>query len=142
MCPTVCRWAAPGHPGPKKSLDRLCGEHLSCGDAVSIRKDPLLLFWLLFCAVGTTKRQIPKGHLLRETSVIPFCRLFHFCIENFITCWYCSSHLIHSYAVTDVLNTQLWQLSLRFVFFFKPNNLDRLMRCPVLPFTPLKSQQN
>lgn len=116
MCPTVCRWADPGRPGPKTSLDRLCGEHLSCRDTVSIREDPLLLFWLLFCAVGTTKRQIPKGHLLRETGVIPFCRLFHFCTENYMPFWYCSSHAIHAYAVTDMLNTQLWQLSPSLVF--------------------------
>lgn len=42
-----------------------------------------------------------------------------------LMCW------IHNY------DNYLWDL-----FFFKPNNLDRLIRCPVLPFTPLKSQQN
>lgn len=131
MRPTVCGWAAPGRPRPKKGLDRLRGEHLSCGDTVSIWEDPLLPFWLLLCAVGTIERQIPKGRLLREIGVRRTYRENHSLdfftpdispvnsSENYMcTVLYSDTDANHSYAVTDVLNnTQLWQLPQRFGFF-------------------------
>lgn len=132
MRPTVCGWAAPGRPRPKKGLDRLRGEHLSCGDTVSIWEDPLLPFWLLLCAVGTIERQIPEGRLLREIGVRRTYREIHSLdfftpdispvnsSENYMcTVLYSDTDANHSYAVTDVLNnTQLWQLPQRFFFLY------------------------
>ncbi len=91
---------------------------------LSIREDPLLLFWLLFCAVGTTKRQIPKGHLLRETGVIPFCRRlywdFHAILILFFTC---DSFLCCYWRAVNTTMTTISEFS-----FFKPSDHGRLIR--------------
>lgn len=76
---------------------------------------------------------------------------FSFCMTSWIqlriTCiliLFSEADANHSYAVTDVLNTQLWQLHQRFlVFFLRRTVTIELMKYPItpfLPFTPLNNQ--
>lgn len=60
--------------------------------------------------------------------------------ENDMPFWYCftfDSFLCSYWRAEYTAMTTISEFC-----FFKPNDRKRLMRCPVLPFAPLKSQQN
>ncbi len=124
MCPTVCRWADPGRPGPKnESWSSMWRASVVWRHCLYPGRSSIT-FLTTFCAVGTTKRQIPKGHLLRETGVIPFCRRlywdFHAILILFFTC---DSFLCCYWRAVNTTMTTISEFS-----FLRPSDHGRLIR--------------